>query len=100
MNDKKTIPWDAIQRMRFMNADAEIAPDDMYTKEVNLKEKINNRMDQLQEWMESNYHLKHSDKVYEHTLNISKFWSVLSGEDREYIQMAQMACEEKQEWNV
>ena len=57
-------------------------------------------MDQLQAWMERNYHLKHSDKVYEHTLTISKFWSVLSEEDREYVQMAQMACEEKLEWNV
>ncbi len=57
-------------------------------------------MDILQDWMERNYHLKHSDKVYEHTLTISKFWSVLSEEDREYVQMAQMACEEKLEWKV
>ena len=27
-----TIDWDAIQRIRFANADAEIAPDDKYTK--------------------------------------------------------------------
>ena len=27
------IKWDLIQRMRFMNADAEIAPDDKYTRE-------------------------------------------------------------------
>jgi len=65
-----------------------------------LRDKINSRMDQLQEWMESNYHLKHSDKVYEHTLNISKFWSVLSEEDRDYIQASQMACDEKIEWKL
>ena len=48
-------------------------------------------MDQLQAWMESNYHLDHAEEVYEHTLNISKFWSVLTEEDREYIQCAQDA---------
>jgi hypothetical protein len=67
---------------------------------MNLREKIDHRMDQLQEWMESNYHLEHADEVYEHTLTISKFWSVVTEEDREYVQMAQMACEEKVEWNV
>jgi len=28
------IKWDLIQRMRFMNADAEIDPDDSYSKEA------------------------------------------------------------------
>ena len=55
-------------------------------------------MDQLQEWMESNYHLENSQEVYDHTLTISKFWSVMSEEDREYVQMAQNACENKQVW--
>jgi|TARA_B110000967_G_C18400263_1_gene324179 hypothetical protein len=67
---------------------------------MSLKEKINSRMDQLQEWMESNYHLEHADEVYDHTLSVSKFWSVLSEEDRDYIQAAQMACEEKLEWKL
>ena len=57
-------------------------------------------MDQLQEWMESNYHIEHADEVYDHTLSVSKFWSVLSEEDRDYIQAAQMACEEKLEWKL
>tara|TARA_R110000868_G_scaffold76438_1_gene219787 strand:- start:571 stop:744 length:174 start_codon:yes stop_codon:yes gene_type:complete len=28
------VNWDKIQRMRFMNADAEIAPNDKYTQEA------------------------------------------------------------------
>jgi|TARA_R110002153_G_scaffold31173_1_gene95150 hypothetical protein len=28
----KDVSWDKIQRMRFVNADQEIAPDDSYTK--------------------------------------------------------------------
>ncbi len=65
---------------------------------MNLREKIDNRMDQLQSWMESNYHLEHAQEVYDHTLTISKFWSIMSEEDREYVQMAQSACEDKQVW--
>ena len=42
-------------------------------------------MDILQDWMEQDYHMKRPEVVYDHTLTISKFWSVLSEEDREYI---------------
>jgi hypothetical protein len=61
----------------------------------NLKDKINQRMDILQSWMEQDYHLKRPEVVYDHTLSISKFWSVLSEEDKEYIQCAQDAIETK-----
>ena len=52
-------------------------------------------MDILQNWMEQDYHMKRPEVVYEHTLTISKFWTVLSEEDREYIQCAQDAIETK-----
>jgi len=65
-----------------------------------LQQKIDERMDQLQEWMESNYHLEKPDEVMQHTYTVSKFWSVLSEEDREYIQVAQHAIEDQLEWNV
>jgi hypothetical protein len=61
----------------------------------NLKDKINQRMDILQSWMEQDYHMKKPEVVYDHTLTISKFWSVLSEEDKEYIQCAQDAIETK-----
>ena len=57
-------------------------------------------MDQLQEWMERNYHLDHPDDVIDLIQNVSKFWSVLSEEDRDYIHGAQYAIEEKIEWNI
>lgn len=60
-----------------------------------LKNKINTRMDILQAWMEEDYHLKRPQVVYDHTLTISKFWSVLSEEDKDYIQCAQDAIETK-----
>lgn len=67
---------------------------------MDLKEKITLRLDTLQNLMESNYHLQDPDKVYELTLKISKFWSILSEEDREYVQCAQSAIEDKIEWKV
>lgn len=60
-----------------------------------LRIKIEQRMEILQAWMEVDYHMKNPEKVYDHTLTISKFWSVLSEEDREYIQCAQNAIDEK-----
>ena len=67
----------------------------------NLRDKINQRMDILQSWMEQDYHIKKPEVVYDHTLTISKFWSVLSEEDKEYIQCAQDAIETKStiSWN-
>jgi hypothetical protein len=63
-----------------------------------LRNTINKRMDILQQWLESNYHLSRPEVVLEHIQTVSKFWSVLSEEDREYIQCAQHAIEEKMEW--
>ena len=60
-----------------------------------LRNKINQRMDILQKWMEQDYHMKRPEVVYDHTLTISKFWSVLSEEDKDYIQCTQDAIETK-----
>ncbi len=63
-----------------------------------LNERIKNRLDALQHWMETDYHLKNPDEVKDLTLSISKFWSVLSEEDREYVQYAQYVIDEKMAW--
>ena len=65
-----------------------------------VQKKINERMDILQNWMENNYHLKRPEVVKEHIESISKFWSVLLEEDRDYIQGCQYAIEEKYEWKI
>jgi hypothetical protein len=57
-------------------------------------------MNELQHMMEQNLHLKDPEGTYEHTRSISKFWSVLDEEDRDYIQFAQHAIEENIEWVV
>ena len=57
-------------------------------------------MDQLQNWMETNYHINNSKEVYELTKNISKFWSILSEEDKDYVQAAQDAIQNKIKWHT
>jgi len=65
---------------------------------MSITDKIKQRMDQLQKWMESNYHIDHPNEVYELTTQVSKFWSALTEEDRDYIQAAQHAIEDKTIW--
>ena len=67
---------------------------------MSLREKIKQRMDQLQDWMESNYHLEHPEEVEEHIQTVSKFWSALSEEDKDYIHGAEYALEGKHRWDI
>lgn len=64
----------------------------------NLRDKINSRMDALEEQMNKNVHLKDANLVSEMIYSVSKFWSALSEEDREYVQAARWALEEKRTW--
>lgn len=67
---------------------------------MTVRDLIETRMNELQYMMESNLHLKDPEGVYDHTTNITKFWSVLSEEDRDYIECARFAIEEKRKWVV
>ena len=65
-----------------------------------LRKKIQDRLDKLQAIMESNQHLENPAEAYNLTMRVSCFWSILSEEDREYLQCAQDAIADKLEWNV
>lgn len=67
---------------------------------MHLRDKINMRMDSLQNDMEANIHLLQPEKVMEEVYKISKFWSVLSEEDKDYLQVAQDAIENGSKWNI
>ena len=67
---------------------------------MTISVKIKELMDQLQKWMESNHHIDNPDQVYELTMNVSKFWSALTEEDRDYVQAAQHAIEDKIVWKI
>lgn len=63
-----------------------------------LKERIQHRLDQIEMLMYQDYHLKNPDEVMLQTLNVSKFWSILSEEDRDFIQGVQSSIEEGWSW--
>jgi len=65
---------------------------------MNIKTKIKQRMDILQSWMEADYHLSRPEVVEEHITTVSKFWSVLSEEDKDYIHGCRYAIESKSSW--
>jgi len=59
---------------------------------MKLREKITQRMDDLQRM--------NPDKVAIQISSVSKYWSVLDDEDRDYIHGARHALEEKTEWRI
>lgn len=63
-----------------------------------LKERIQHRLDQIEMLMYQDYHLKNPDEVMLQTLNVSKFWSILSEEDRDFVQGVQSSIEEGWSW--
>jgi hypothetical protein len=65
-----------------------------------LKTKINNRMDHLQVLMEGQAHIDRPEYVNDVIESVSKFWTVLSDEDKDYIHCARDALENKTDWNV
>ena len=65
---------------------------------MDIRQKVTARIDQLQAIMEANEHLSDPEKAIALTQRISPFWSILSEEDREYVQCAQDAISEGWEW--
>jgi len=67
---------------------------------VKMRDKLNQRMDALQELMESNTHLDEPEQVIDCLSKIKFAWSALSEEDREYIECAEYAIENQADWKV
>ena len=63
-----------------------------------LRNKINNRLDNLEILMCSQKHLSEPGVVVECIDSLTKFWSILSDEDKDYIECARFALENKSEW--
>ena len=69
-------------------------------KEPSVTDKIKSRMDHLQQLMEGNNHLSRMEYVLDVVESVSKFWSALEDEDKEYIQIASDCIRKGTEWNV
>ena len=66
--------------------------------QMKMRQKLKLRMDELQRCMENNEHLTNTEYVEEVIDSVNFAFHVLSEEDRDYIQMCQVAIEEKMEW--
>lgn len=69
-------------------------------KEPSVQDKIKSRMDHLQQLMEGNNHLERPEYVLDVVESVSKFWSALDEDDKEYIQIASDCIRKGTEWNV
>ena len=61
---------------------------------MGLREKIKERMDEIQKMMESG----NREGIQEKVDNVTKFWSALSEEDRDYLNAVRGAVEENLPW--
>jgi len=67
---------------------------------MKIRDKLNQRMDALQELMESNVHLDEPEQVIDLLGKIKFAWSSLSEEDREYIECVEYAIETQASWDI
>ncbi len=67
---------------------------------MNIRDKLNQRMDALQRLMESNVHLDEPEQVIDCLSKIKFAWSTLSESDREYIECVEYAIETQSSWDV
>ena len=67
---------------------------------MGVRDKIKARMDQLQGMMENNVHLERQYEVDDQISTITKFWSVLSDEDKDYIHACRHALEYQSRWEI
>jgi hypothetical protein len=67
---------------------------------MSINVKIEERLDLLQKMLENNDHINNQSDTLDLIASISKFWSILSEEDRDYIQAASQAVNEKIHWDI
>lgn len=65
---------------------------------VDIQERIKSKMDHLQKLMESNAHLSRNEYVLSVIDAAGKYFTAMSEEDKEYLQIARSVVEDKKEW--
>jgi hypothetical protein len=63
-----------------------------------IKEKINERLNKLEQMMNNQEHLSSPESVLDCVDSIAKFWSVLQEDEKDYIDCARYAVEKQIEW--
>ena len=65
-----------------------------------LKEKIQGRIDEIDQLMRQNFHLEKPTTVLEKLESVTKFWSYLSDDERDYLNSVRIAIRESKAWGV
>ncbi len=60
---------------------------------MSIREKIKDRLDELESLLQTQTHLENPELVTETLESVAKFWSVLSESDREFCGSARLAIE-------
>lgn len=63
-----------------------------------IRQRIEERLNLLESMLSAQKHLSDPDDVLEMIASVSKFYSVLTEEQREYIQAVRFAVEERKDW--
>lgn len=63
-----------------------------------IREKIETRLNELDKMMREGIHLNDSVTVEEKVESVTKFWSYLSDEDRDYLNAVRHALSVKSSW--
>ena len=67
---------------------------------MTIQEKITQRLSDLETALKEQIHLTNSTEVTDLIQSITKFISVLSNEDIDYVQSAMIAVDEKRRWSI
>ena len=67
---------------------------------MTTKEKINDELDKLESMLTSQQHIKSPVRVGVHLDTLSMYFHLMNDEDRDYVNCARIALEDKIEWRV
>ena len=67
-------------------------------KERTIRQKIEQRMDDLENSLKMQTHLKEPTAIEDLIESISKFYSMLTEDQREFVQCARWVVQEQQPW--
>jgi hypothetical protein len=65
---------------------------------LNIRERIQVRLDELAKLLETQSHIHAPELVTEKLESVAKFWSILSEEEREYVSSVRFALREQTQW--
>jgi len=65
---------------------------------TSIRQRIEDRLNLVEQMLISQQHLSDPAEVLDALATVSKFYSVLSEEQREFVQAARWAVEERKDW--